>query len=135
MSAVLKRITELKAQLADHPDVMPDERVRIEANAWLVRTSSLAATVCAVPGAIIGAGALMLWIDGSRDVAAACGFLSAVGVAGGVAAFRALGLTLERSYLERVVGRAGARELQRLASANASSSSVAVPSLVAVPRR
>jgi hypothetical protein len=135
MSALLKRITELKAHLADHPDVMPDERVRIEAVAWIVRTVSLATTLLAVPLAIVGAGALMFWIDGGRDAAAACGMLSAVGVVGGIAALRTLGLTLERAYLERVVGRAGARELERLASANASHSSVAVPALVEVARR
>ena len=134
MSELVRKITALKSQLADHPDVMPDERVRIEANAWLVRTSSLVATVLAVPGAVVGAAALMFWIDGSASVAGACGLLSALGIVGGVTLFRRLGLTLEHRYLERVVGRAAARELERLASAGASSSSVAVPSMVSVER-
>lgn len=134
MTGLVQKIGELKAQLADHPDVMPDERVRIEANAWIVRTMSLGTAVLAAPLAVIAAAALMMLIDGSRESAAVCGVIAALGVVGGVGLVRTIGLSLERAYLERVVGRAAVREIERLASANASHSSVAVPSMVTLDR-
>jgi hypothetical protein len=108
---------------------MPDERVRIEAVAWLVRTISLASALFAVPLAVVVAGALMLWLDGPRGVAATCGVIAALGIVGGIAAIRTLGFRLERRYLERVLGRAAVRELERLESANAGGAPVAVPAL------
>ncbi len=129
MDSILQQIRALKAQVSDHPDVMPDERVRIEAVAWLVRTISLASALFAVPPAVVVAGALMLWLDGPRGVAATCGVIAALGIVGGFAAIRTLGFRLERRYRERVLGRAAVRELERLESANAGGAPVAVPAL------
>ena len=57
-------IDDLKAALAESPDVTADERLRVLAHAWIVRVLSVVAMVPAFPLAFMLAGMLMMWLDG-----------------------------------------------------------------------
>lgn len=122
-------IDRLKADLADSPDVTPDERMRIVAHAWVVRAAFLVAALLAFPLAFFIAGWLMMWIDGGRGTAALCGLMGAFGSAALPATVRATGLAIERRYLRRVLRRSTVREQARLASA-ASTSPFAISSSI-----
>src|SRR5690349_18541243 len=119
-------IRDLKTALADNPDVTDDERLRIVANAWIVRVAFTIAAVLAFPFAFVLAGALMMWIDGPPGVAALCGLFAAVTSALGPVLVRHVGLGLEGRYLRGVVSRSSNRKQLRLAGSGGASP-VAVP--------
>lgn len=127
MSSLAQQVRRRKAQLAESVDVTADERMRILANAWIVRALSLVAAVLAFPLAFYFAGRLMMWIDGSDLAAIFCALIGAVSAGTLPIATRAVGFTLERRYLERVLSRAQERERRRLVCASGASP-VAVPS-------
>ena len=125
-----RQIAGLRKELAAHPDVQPGEHGNIVATCAVVRTATLVAALLALPLAVftgVAIGALLGLGVG--------GLVFAVSGVVGVAAAHRAGTTIELRYLERMSRRIAARETKRLASANASHSSVAVPALVEVARR
>jgi hypothetical protein len=125
MSAALKRINELKAQLADHPDLLPGEHARITATGGLVHAATVLAALLALPLT------MLLGIASGALIGPALGgvVFAVLGVGGMVVAHR-LGTAIALRHLEGAARRIRARESKRLTSAARSSSSVAVPARV-----
>jgi hypothetical protein len=124
----LDDIQDLKTELKDSVDVSDDERLRIVANAWIVRVAFIVAAVIAFPMAFLVAGALMTWIDGGRGVAVVCALIGALTSAAGPALIRHAGLGFERRYLQRVFKRSATRMMARLGSFGGQSS-IAIPTM------